>query len=121
MASVGIRVRGRGWMEFMVTYESVPFFCLCGGRIGHQDRECPDEEIHGGEARYSIALRASLFKVQAGRRLTFQVTTPAPSARRGLNFSGQQLDKVVSGSRSSSLSAADVREFQPGLEIKCME
>jgi hypothetical protein len=50
MASVGIRVRGRGWMEFMVTYESVPFFCLYCGHIGHQDRECPDEEIHGGEA-----------------------------------------------------------------------
>jgi hypothetical protein len=105
MASVGIRVKGRGWMEFMVTYESVPFFCLCCGRIGHQDRECPGEEIHGGEARYSIALRASPFKVQAGRRLTFQVTTPVSSSRRGLNFSGQQLDKVVSGSGSSSLSA----------------
>jgi hypothetical protein len=37
-------------MEFMVTYESVPFFCLYCGHIGHQDRECPDEEIHGGEA-----------------------------------------------------------------------
>jgi hypothetical protein len=34
-----------------------------------------------GEARYSIALRASPFKVQAGRRLTFQVTVPVPSAR----------------------------------------
>jgi hypothetical protein len=33
------------------------------------------------------------------------VTAPAPSARRGLSFSGQQWNKVVSGSGSSSLSA----------------
>jgi hypothetical protein len=48
MASMCIKVRGCGWMEFMVKYESVPFFCICCGRIRHQDRECPDEEIHGG-------------------------------------------------------------------------
>jgi hypothetical protein len=42
--------------------------------------------------------------VQVGRRLTFQVTAPAPSARRGLSFNKQQWNKVVSGSGSSSLS-----------------
>jgi hypothetical protein len=105
MDSVGIRVRNRGWMEFMVKYESVPFFCLCCGRIGHQDRECPDEETHGGEVRFSIALRASPFKAQAGRRLAIQASGPSPVAKRGLNFSGQQWEKVVSGSGSSSLSA----------------
>jgi hypothetical protein len=102
MASVRIRVRGHGWLEFMTKYESVPFFCLCCGRIGHQDRECPDEESHGGVVRFSTALRASPYKVQTGRRLAFQVSATAPTAKKGLNFSGQQLDKVVSGSGSSS-------------------
>jgi hypothetical protein len=104
-ASVRIRVRGRGWMEFMVNYEGVPFFYFCCGRIGHQDRECPDEEIHGGVVNFGKELRASPFKAQAGRKLHFQASAPAPAAKRGLNFSGQQWDKVVSGSGSSSLSA----------------
>jgi hypothetical protein len=88
MASVCIRVWGHGWLEFMTKYESVPFFCLCCGRIGHQDRECPDEESHGGMVRFSTALRASPYKVQTGRRLAFQISPSAPMDKRVLNFSG---------------------------------
>jgi hypothetical protein len=50
-------------------------------------------------------LRALPFKVQVGRKLHFQALAPAPTAKRGLIFSGQQWDKVISGSGSSSLSA----------------
>jgi hypothetical protein len=78
LASVRIKVRGHGWIEFIVKYESVPFFCLCCGRIGHQDREFPDEEIHGGEARYDCP---PCFSVQSAKRE--ETAFPGDSAGAG--------------------------------------
>jgi hypothetical protein len=86
--SVGIKVRGRGFMEFMVKYENVPHFCFICGHIGHVERECTDEDMYEDGERFSIALRTSPFKRGAGRFLAFQATVT--SAKRALNFTGDQ-------------------------------
>jgi hypothetical protein len=101
---VSIKVRGRGVMEFVVKYENVPHFCFICGRIGHAGRECPDEDLEEEGERFGIELRASPFKKGASRFLSFHATG-VPPAQRGLNFSGEQRDRVVSHSSSSSMNA----------------
>jgi hypothetical protein len=101
---VSIKVRGRGVMEFVVKYENVPHFCFICGRIGHAGRECPDEDLEGEGERFGIELRTSPFKKGATRFLSFHATG-VPAAQRGLNFSGEQRDRVVSHSSSSSMNA----------------
>ncbi|RCV45541.1 hypothetical protein SETIT_9G462500v2 [Setaria italica] len=83
-------------------YENVPHFCFCCGRIGHAERECLDEELYEGKARFGTKLRALPFKREVARMLSFQATVPP--AKRDLNFSGTQKDKVISFSGSSSLN-----------------
>jgi hypothetical protein len=103
MPHVSIKVRGKGVLEFVVKYESVPHFCFLCGHIGHADRECPDEELYEKGARFGTELRTSPFKRGAGRLLSFHATSSP--AKRGLNFSGEQKDRVVSHTSSSSLNA----------------
>ncbi|CAN6323864.1 unnamed protein product [Urochloa humidicola] len=98
--SVNIKVRGRGMMEFMIKYENVPYFCFVCGRIGHAERECPDEDILIDEARFGTELRSSPFKRGTAKLLSFHATVPP--AKRGLNFSGSQKDRVTSFSASST-------------------
>ncbi|CAN6287497.1 unnamed protein product [Urochloa humidicola] len=117
--SVQIRVKGRGVMEFPVKYENVPHFCFVCGRIGHAERECPDEDLQGDGFRYGTELRTSPFKREMGRRLA--VYTAAPSARRGLNFSGSQKERAASFSASSGPTRArgrDSREQSAGSGMK---
>nr|TKW38592.1 hypothetical protein SEVIR_1G125400v2 [Setaria viridis] len=88
-----VRVKGHGVMVFLVKYEGVPHFCFTCGRIGHADRECPDE-VHGdGGVRYGTKLPASPHKKEVGRTISFRASPPA--AKRGLNFSGGQRDRVL--------------------------
>jgi hypothetical protein len=101
---VTIKVRERGDMAFLVKYENVPHFCFICGRIGHAGKECPDEELEEKGERFNIVLRASPCKKGAGRFLSFHATT-VPQAKRGLNFSGEQRDQVVSHSSPSSMNA----------------
>jgi hypothetical protein len=103
MPHVSIKVRGKGVMEFVVKYESVPHFCFLCGHIGHADRECPDEDLYEEGERYGIELRTSPFKRGAGRLLSFHATSSP--AKRGLNFSGEQKDRVFYHTSSSSLNA----------------
>ncbi|KAF8649423.1 hypothetical protein HU200_064323 [Digitaria exilis] len=101
--SVKIKVKGRGPMEFLVKYEDVPYFCFWCGRIGHSDREYPEEDLDAEEMRYGVELRTSPFKGVMGRQLvTFQA---ALAVRRGLNYSGAQKEKVASFTGSSNQRA----------------
>jgi hypothetical protein len=102
MPHVSIKVRGKGVLEFVVKYESVPHFCFLCGHIGHADRECPEEELYEEGARFGTELRTSPFKRGASRLLSFHATS-AP-AKRGLNFSGEQKDRVASHTSSSSMN-----------------
>ncbi|KAF8680644.1 hypothetical protein HU200_045674 [Digitaria exilis] len=87
------RVKDRGFMEFEVKYEDVPYFCFCCGRIGHSERECPEEDLSLESARFGVGLRASPFKRAMGRQLAFY--TASPAAQKVLNFSGHQKEKVA--------------------------
>lgn len=97
---VQIKVKGRGVMEFMVKYEDVPHFFFWCGRIGHADRECPKDDLDANEMRFGVELRASSFRRAAGRQLAFYKALLA--AKRGLNFSGSQRERVSSFSASST-------------------
>jgi hypothetical protein len=100
--SVSMKVRGHGLMEFVVKYENVPYFCFGCGRIGHGERECPDEDVGEEGGAFGKELRASPFKKGARRALSFQA--PLQMVRRGLNFSGEQKERVTSAIGSSSLN-----------------
>jgi hypothetical protein len=103
MPHVRIKVRGQGVMEFVVKYESVPHFGFICGHIGHAGQECPDEDLYEEGERFGIELRTSPFKRGASRFLSFHATSSP--VKRGLNFSGEQKDRVFSHSSSSSLNA----------------
>ncbi|RLN18742.1 hypothetical protein C2845_PM02G38380 [Panicum miliaceum] len=45
MRMVQQKVQGHDEMEFLVRYENIPNFCFGCGRIGHDQRECPDEGL----------------------------------------------------------------------------
>ncbi|RCV42666.1 hypothetical protein SETIT_9G233800v2 [Setaria italica] len=114
--SVHIKVKGHGVMVFMVKYEGVSHFYFTCGRIGKADRECPDE-VHGdGGIRYGTELRASPHKKEVGRTISFRASPQA--AKRGLNFSGGQQDRVLAslkprmsgGAHSYSASSGGVHQ-----------
>ncbi|KAF8711079.1 hypothetical protein HU200_029084 [Digitaria exilis] len=63
VAVVKRKVQGRGIMEFNVRYENIPHFCFLCERIGHADRECPDEAEMEGGVKFGTALRCSPQKV----------------------------------------------------------
>jgi hypothetical protein len=90
-------------VEFVVKYESVPHFCFICGQIGHAGRECPDEDSYEEGERFGIEPCTSPFKRGASRFLSFHATSSP--VKRGLNFSGEQKDRVFSHSSSSSLNA----------------
>lgn len=100
MHTVQEKVRGHGIMEFADRYENVPHFCIWCGRIGHDKRECPEEVPEVGGMRFGKALRCSPQKKEVGK---WQTLKPLESnARRGLNFCGDQKEKVQSASSFSN-------------------
>lgn len=98
---VQIKVKGKGYMAFEVKYQDVPHFCFCCGRIGHSERECPDEDLCMEMPRFGVELRACTFKRALGRQLASYMATPA--VKKGLNISGAQKIKVTSMAGSSSV------------------
>jgi len=95
------KVRGSGEMMFKVRYENVPNFCFGCGRIGHAQEDCPDENLTKGGVIFAKALQCSPQKNEVGRSMT--IPSGDMGARRGLNFCGEQRERVLStGSTSVS-------------------
>lgn len=93
------RVQGFGLLSFAVRYENITHFCFSCGRIGHVERECPEEAEEGG-VKFGKALRCLPQK----RDVCRQITIPAGEQRahKGLNFSGAQKEKVMAAAQSST-------------------
>lgn len=100
MPTVRMKVQGHGMMEFVVRYENIPHFCFVCGRIGHAERECPEEADREGGVKFGTALRCSPQKREVGKRMTIPVGEH--KSKRGINFSGDQKAKVLSGMGSSN-------------------
>ncbi|KAF8774984.1 hypothetical protein HU200_005032 [Digitaria exilis] len=103
MPTVQMRVKDRGVMVFEVRYENVLHFCFVCGRIGHAERECPEEVVGEGGIKFGTALRCSPQKKEIGKRLT--IPAGDYKSKKGLNFSGGQKEKVMSATGSSNQSA----------------
>jgi hypothetical protein len=102
MRVVQQKVKGHGLLEFVVGNENIPYFCFFGGYIGHAQRECPEDGVKFGDVRFGQHLRCFPQK----RVLVRRAPKPAlvPSAKWGLNFSGDQRKKVMSEGYSSNAS-----------------
>jgi hypothetical protein len=106
------KVKGYGVMEFMVKYENIPHFCFSCGRIGHAQQDCPDDDGGGeGDVQFGKVLQCSPQKRGIGRRM---VIPAAPTAKRGLNFSGEQRRRVLSRNFSSNASPRSARSVSRG-------
>lgn len=57
MPVVRMKVQGKGVMVFYVKYENIPHFCFVCGRIGHAERECPEELEAAGGIKFGTSLR----------------------------------------------------------------
>jgi hypothetical protein len=68
--SVHQKVRGHGELAFLVRYENIPDFWFGCGRIGHDQYECPDEELGNGGVHLCKTLRCSPQKKEVGKRMT---------------------------------------------------
>jgi hypothetical protein len=102
MRVVKQKVKGHGVLEFLVRYENIPHFCFFCGCIGHAQRECSEEGAEMGDVRFGQNLRCSPQKKVLVRRGPKRATVP--TAKRGLNFSGDQKRKVMSEGYSSNAS-----------------
>lgn len=95
------KVKGYGMLEFSVRYENIPHFCFSCGRIGHAVRECLDEADVDDGVKFGTTLCCSPQKRDVGKLLT--IPAAEQKAKRGLNFSGFQRDKVMSMANSSNV------------------
>lgn len=98
--TVSIKVKDHGVMVFAVKYEGIPHFYFVCGRIGHAARECPEENNGDGGVQFGTSLRCSPHKREAGRKLT--IPAVEMKAKKGLHFSGDQKEKVMSMALSST-------------------
>lgn len=59
VATVQKKVKGFVTMEFAVRYENIPHLCFVCGRIGHAERDCPEEVEKEGGVKFGQTLRCS--------------------------------------------------------------
>jgi hypothetical protein len=86
-------------MVVPIRYENVPFFCFLCGRIGHSDKECPDDEVGEGELKFGVELKAS-----PPKRIREVRIQSMPRAACFLNFEGAQRSKLDDEASSSHRS-----------------
>jgi hypothetical protein len=122
--TVELKIKGKEEMSFEVRYENAPFFCFTCGRMGHSERECPDEEEESDEEeeelnmprkkKFGDWLRKSPLKRGEERKI---IIPAAPSrVNRALNFSGTQLSRMR-GAASASYENGAKRKVQEGVPL----
>lgn len=102
------KVKGHGTIEFAVRYENVPHFCFVCGRIWHAERECPEEVEREEGVQFGKSLCCSQQKRDVGRCMTIQAGDTR--TKIGLNISGDQRAKVMSGASSSNFPSIGVQD-----------
>jgi hypothetical protein len=108
--TTGVRDRPETHSTYLLRYERVPYFCFWCGFIGHNDTTCEKKRIGVPSLAYDSSLRCSPMRKFEYR----EAYEPAPSAKRGLDFSCSDEN---SGNLGKPTSRTKVRQPQKRTEV----